>query len=242
MIANMRTTLTRTAKPVSGQRSIWLLAFLGAVVAYVALLTHYESQIADVEMRIADIESIVSSDSLFARAQPHLIARRGSIEARLHSVLSNQPDDAAAIGAFLRDTHAIAQRNGVTVLTVGQVLNVAPTPVPVRPPAAGPASPPRVGTGLVTVPHGIVHARAAAGPRPFDSAFVAIPFNLKLTGGYSSLLHTIEQLSDSSVLVRVDGISLSSPAGVASTGLTADVRATVFRPTATAAALEGVSK
>jgi len=235
MIDQLRARLTISAKPVKSRRSIWLFAFLAAVIAYVALLTHYESQIADVETQIADIEGIVSSDALFARAQPHLTARRDGILAHLHAALSNDLDDSSAIGAFLRDTHDIALRNGVTVVTLGQDLNApAPTPAPARPAAMHP--PAGAPVGLVA-PARLKHARVAPGPRPFDSAFVAIPFNLKLAGGYTPLLRTIEQLADSTVLVRVESVALSSPGTASRMGLVADVHVTVFRPMPSAAAL-----
>jgi|GEM_PF-5504417 len=235
MIDLLRTRLTRTAKPIQSRRSIWLFAFLAAVIAYVALLTHYESLIADVETQIADIEGIVSSDALFARAQPHLAARRDAILAHLHAALSNDLDDSSAIGAFLRDTHDIAQHNGVTVVALGQDLNAPlPTPAPARPAAVRP--PPGAQTGLVAPPR-LKRPRVAPGPRPFDAAFVAIPFNLKLAGGYMPLLRTIEQLADTTVLVRIDSVALSSPSAAARVGLVAEVRVTVFRPMPSAAAL-----
>jgi len=241
VIDSLRSGLARSAQPVAKTRSIWLLAFLCAVIGYVALLTHYEAQIADVETQIADIEGIVSSDALFARAQPHLRARRDLIVGRLGPVMAKDANEADAIGSFLNDAHAIAQRNGVAVVAVAQdVIQLLP---PARPraavaPAGASGNPPGQGIGLVSRAPNLRRA-APTGPRPFDTAFVPTAFRLTLSGEYLPLLRAIAQLSDASLLVRIDRVALTSPGGVAATNLTADVRATVFRPTPAAAALTG---
>jgi hypothetical protein len=251
MIDSLRDRFRPTKSNASSRRSIWLFAFLSAVVAYVVLLTQYESQIADVETKIADIEGIVSSDALFARAKPHLLARRDRIVEHLRGSLSVDATEADAIGAFLREAHTIAQRNGVGVTSIAQDISPVATPAPVRTPpaivAAGAPAGGRLAAAAgnarrpVLVPAAADRLRVPSGPRPFDASFVGIPFHLAVSGDYGPILRTIAQLSHAGVLVRVDRIALT-PGRIGTSNLNADIRVTVFRPTPTAATLMGASK
>jgi hypothetical protein len=246
MIRDLRSTLEKTSAPLQSKRSIWLLAFLMAVIAYVALLTRYESQIADVETQIADINGIVSSDALFARARPRLIKRSDLLVGQLRDLLTKDANEADAMGRFLRDAHGIAQRNGVTITSVGQdSQQTVATPAPVATAAARPAVPiPKARAAALLaaqrarggLPLGPVATVGMKNTQLFDNTFVPIPIHLEIVGPYESLLRTLVQLSDSAVLVRVDRIALSPGSGIHS-NLDADVSVVVYRPAASAAVL-----
>jgi len=245
MISDLKTKLVQSAKPLRKRRSIWLFAFLSAVVGYVALLTHYEAQIADVETQIADIEGIVSSDTLFARARPHLIARRDGIVGHLRGVLVDDTAEADAIGQFLGDAHTIAKRNGVTVVSVAQDLSVTSAkPAAVRPPPLAseaientrPGAPQSTLVNRSAIAAARARAASAFAPRPFDGTFVAMPFHLSLVGGYTPLLRMIAQLPTGKMLVRIDRVAID-PGQIGTATLSADVRVSVYRPMPNAAAL-----
>jgi hypothetical protein len=178
-----------------------------------------------------------------------LLDRRDRIIDRLRGTLAVDATEADAVGTFLHEAHAIAERNHVGVTSIAQDIAPQATPAPVRsplaiaPPAATAKSGATAGvhTGPGLVPAAINRLRMPSGPAPFDASFVGIPFHLAVTGDYVPILQTIEQLSHAGVLVRVDRISLT-PGSIGTTNLNADIRLTVFRPTATAATLMGDSK